>query len=101
MRVITNIRIKREYTNRGMRTNDCKQKIDEAIGWYGAIALMGAYFLVSFGYVLADSVVYQTLNITGALGIVWISFVKTAYQSAVLNIVWAIIGITALVRMFL
>lgn len=70
----------------------------EIIGWYGTVAIVGAYFLNSFGKISAESKIYQMLNLTGALGIVAISTAKSAWQPAVLNAVWAVIGLIALVR---
>jgi hypothetical protein len=71
----------------------------EAFGWYGAAAILGAYALVSFGMLQADSVAYQALNVTGALGIVVVSRAKNNPQPMVLNAVWAVVGAVALVRM--
>ncbi len=70
-----------------------RQKIvDEIFGWYGTFAIVLAYALVSFGIISSLSFIYQILNGTGALGIVYISFKKKAYQPGVLNIVWAVIA---------
>jgi hypothetical protein len=41
------------------------------------------------------------MNAMGALGIVYISFKKKAYQPGVLNILWAIIALTAIVRLLM
>lgn len=71
----------------------------EIVGWYGTVAIVGAYALVSFKVLGADSTIYQLLNLTGALGIVLISLLKKAYQPAVLNIIWTVIAAVALVRM--
>jgi len=77
-----------------------KQKIiDEVIGWYGTCAIILAYALVSFNYMSPSTVMYQILNGTGALGIVYISLKKKAYQPGVLNIVWAVIAVIALIRL--
>lgn len=73
--------------------------IHEIVGWYGSVALIGAYALVSLGTLGVDDLAYQLLNLTGALGIVYISWRKRAYQPGVLNIVWAIIALWALWRM--
>jgi len=72
----------------------------EIYGWYGALGLLVAYFLSSFGILSPQNVWYQALNITAALGIVTISFHKKAYQPGVLNAIWAIIGIIALTQAF-
>lgn len=65
-------------------------------GWYGAGAILAAYGLNSFGVVSAESVWYQALNLTGALGIVCISLARKVYPPAVLNIVWCGIAVVAL-----
>lgn len=74
------------------------QLVSEIIGWYGAVAIVLAYFLNSFLIVQADSVTYQLLNFTGAIGIVAISLVKRAYQPAALNAIWTIIAAIALFK---
>lgn len=45
-----------------------KNFIDEIIGWYGMVAILLAYGLVSFGYLSASGLFYQVLNFTGAGG---------------------------------
>jgi len=78
-----------------------KKILDEAVGWYGTFALVIAYGLLSFQVLNATDLTYQLLNGTGALCIVYISFKKKAYPPAVLNIIWAIIAIIAMVRIFI
>jgi hypothetical protein len=73
----------------------------EAYGWYGAIGLLAAYVLSSFDVLSPESVGYQILNVTAALGIVTVSFYKKAYQPGILNIVWAIVGMIALVKVLI
>jgi hypothetical protein len=70
----------------------------EILGWYGAAAILAAYGLVSFEVISSDSLAYQLLNLTGALGIVSVSITKKAKQPAVLNIVWALIAAVAIVE---
>jgi len=75
-------------------------------GWYGAIALLSAYALVSFSVLDAGGVFYQLLNISGSLGIIAVSWHKfskgdrRSYQPALLNLVWAMIGLLALLKIF-
>ena len=78
-----------------------KQIIDEIIGWYGTIAILLAYALLSFGVFTADNIYYQLLNGTGALGIVLISFKKKTYQPGVLNIIWAFIAFIAIINILI
>ena len=75
--------------------NYMKKQLIELFGWYGTIAIVGAYALSSFLIIKPDSLIYQLLNLTGALGIVGVSFFKKAYQPGVLNIIWSIIALIA------
>ena len=70
----------------------------EAIGWYGAAAIVLAYILNSFSIIAANTLVYQLLNLTGAIGIIIISVMKKTYQPAAVNIIWAIVAVIALVK---
>lgn len=74
------------------------QNFSGGIGWYGALATLGAYFLVSFSLVDGKSVPYQLLNLTGAIGLGTICYFKKTYQPLFVNIVWAIIAIFALIN---
>lgn len=74
--------------------------VDEIIGWYGTIAIVAAYSFVSFNFLSSSNFFYQFLNLTGALGIVYISFKKKNYQPGVLNLIWAIIALIAILRLF-
>lgn len=76
-------------------------RLDEIFGWYGTIAIVLAYALVSYEIVPSVGYIYQGLNITGALGIIWISYKKKVFQSVALNVFWALIGIVAIFRMLL
>jgi hypothetical protein len=71
----------------------------EIAGWYGTGAIVLAYILVSFQITPSDGLVYQLLNLTGALGIATIAIVKRVRQPAVLNIFWALIAVIALIRL--
>lgn len=75
-----------------------KKIIDEIIGWYGAFAIVLAYALVSNSYISSTGYIFQLLNLTGAFGIIWISYRKKVYQSVALNIIWAIIATVAIIK---
>lgn len=70
----------------------------EVIGWYGTVAIVGGYALNSFNIIGSNSLLYQILNLTGAIGIVALSLSKKAYQPATLNAIWTIIALVALVK---
>jgi len=75
--------------------------INELIGWYGTCVIVLAYALTSFKILSSSSFLYQMMNLTGALGIVYISFLKKAYQPGVLNIIWAIIAFVSIILLFI
>lgn len=69
------------------------------IGWYGVIATIAAYFLVSFSLLQATSIWYQVLNLTGALGVTIETWYQKDYQPFWLNLVWSGIALVALVNL--
>jgi len=75
-----------------------KNGIIETLGWYGTVAIILAYALTSFGFLSSGNIWYQVLNGTGAIGIVIVSLNKKAYQPGVLNIIWTIIAIIAIIK---
>ena len=76
-----------------------KHKLIEIFGWYGMVAIIGAYALSSFGVLEPNTLLYQLLNLSGAVGIVCVSFTKKAYQPGVLNTIWAVIASLAIGRL--
>lgn len=68
------------------------------VGWLGMGLVLFAYVLVSFDVVSSQGLFYQATNLFGAIGLVAVSWYKRAYQSAILNIVWAIVAVVALIR---
>lgn len=86
-------------------TNLSKQKstnqLIELVGWYGTLAIIGSYALISFGFLTSENLYYQLLNFTGALGLISISIHKGVYQSVTLNLIWSAIALLALIKLFL
>ncbi len=74
-----------------------KINIHEIIGWYGTIAILLAYALLSFTIITSDGFIYQILNLTGSLGIIHISYIKHVPQSIVLNVIWLVIALIAII----
>ena len=70
----------------------------EIVGWYGAAAIILAYFLNSYSVLASTSIVYQLLNLSGALGIVIVSVHKHTFQTVALNIVWSLIAAIAILK---
>ena len=75
--------------------------ITETLGWYGVVAVVGAYALLSLGILSSNSLTFQVLNLTGAIGIVIDAIDDKNTQPAVLNIIWAIIAIVAIVKILI
>ena len=72
--------------------------ITETLGWYGVVAVVGAYALLSLGILSSNSLTFQILNLTGAIGIVVDAIDDKNTQPAVLNAIWAIIALIAIVK---
>ncbi len=73
----------------------------ELCGWYGMVALIVAYFLVSFGIIHGQGMIFQLLNLTGGIGLLIVAASKNVIQSVLLNFFWAAIGIVAIARLLL
>jgi hypothetical protein len=70
----------------------------EIAGWYGTLAILGAYALVTFETLKPTHAVCQLLNLTGALGVAWVCWRKRTWQAFWLESIWAAIAVIALVR---
>lgn len=68
----------------------------EIVGWIAALCILAAYALLTAGKIEAKSIVYQGLNVVGALGFILNSGWNGAIPSAALNVVWAGIGLVAI-----
>jgi hypothetical protein len=76
-----------------------KKQTISLIGWYGVLAILAAYVLVTFNLVAAKSYWYQLLNLTGALGLIIEAFSKKDVQPVALNAVWAVVAIIGLAQL--
>ena len=72
----------------------------EAAGWIGAALILLAYLLLSMGKVTGQSALYQGMNIVGAAGFIVNGWWHDARPSAVLNVIWMMIGGVALWRIW-
>lgn len=73
----------------------------QLLGWYGAIAIIGAYAMVSFGVLHPYHWQYQSLNATGALAMIVEGSERKDWQPVVLNVVCITIAIISLIRGFI
>ena len=77
-----------------------KRKIINIFGWYGVAAILGAYALLNFGMLEVKSIIYQLLNLTGAIGVGVDALNDKDWQPVVLNLVWAVIAIVSIIISF-
>jgi hypothetical protein len=70
----------------------------EILGWAGALLILAAYLLLSIGRVNGRSAMYQAMNVAGAAGFIVNGWYHGALPSAVLNVIWMLIGAVALWR---
>jgi hypothetical protein len=70
----------------------------EIVGWTGASLILLAYLLLSAGKLTGQSIVYQGMNVVGAAGFIVNGWWHGAIPSAVLNVIWMLIGGIALWR---
>ncbi len=68
----------------------------EAIGWAAAVIILAAYILLSLGKLEGRSYLYQWMNVVGAGGFIVNSGYNGALPSAVLNVIWAAMGLFTL-----
>jgi hypothetical protein len=68
----------------------------EAIGWAAAVIILAAYILLSLGRLEGRSYLYQWMNVIGAGGFIINSGYNGALPSAVLNVIWAAMGLFTL-----
>ncbi len=75
-----------------------KQRLIQIGGWYGVVVILLAYTLNSFSIMNSDSLTYQLLNLSGALGIMVEAASKKDKQPVVLNVVWAAVALIAIIN---
>jgi hypothetical protein len=72
----------------------------EITGWSGAFLILVAHLLISFRYIEVG-LLYQLMSIVGASLLAWDAFFHRAKPAAWLNVVYATIALTAMVRLLI
>ena len=72
----------------------------DILGWIGSIEVVAAYGLNSSQKIKSNSLLFQFLNLTGALFLIINSVYKEVYPFTFINAVWAVIAIVAIVGIF-
>lgn len=68
-------------------------------GWLGIALVLSAYILVSVKRIMPNSIIFQSLNLIGAIGILLDSWMSGAWPATVLFIIWAVMAIISLITM--
>lgn len=72
----------------------------DAMGWAGAIMVVGAYALLSFRFLSSERYTYHAFNMLGSFWLGIYAFYKHASASMVVNAVWLAIGAVAVARIY-
>lgn len=63
------------------------------------MCIVAAYLAVSFGWLQAEGFYYQILNLVGSIGNITYYRYKRAYSGEILDGIWALVALVALVRL--
>ena len=72
--------------------------IIEVLGWIGSVLIVGAYFMNIRGNWNASKPMYIWCNLIGGIFFVINTIYHTAYPSAIVNVIWVIIAVAALLK---
>jgi len=72
--------------------------IIEIIGWLGSLMVICAYAMNIFKKLSSDSITYYLLNILGSGFLIVNTIYHHAWPSAAINIIWIVVGISALLK---
>ncbi len=70
------------------------------LGWFGVIAILVAYALMSFEFLKAQSYWYQGLSAFGGFCIVITALAKQDWPPFALNAIWCAIAFAAIARIW-
>jgi hypothetical protein len=73
----------------------------ELIGWTGAVFSLLAYSLNSLNIILSQSKEYLVMNVLGCFFLIIYTFYKKAYANSVLNTIWLLMTIVALIKVYM
>ena len=78
-----------------------KNVVAETLGWVGALGILSSYALLSLGIVGGNSLIYYILSGIGGFGLAVISYRHRAYQSFIVNTMFTILAVMAILRILL
>lgn len=75
-----------------------RKVILEVVGWVGAASSLCAFSLNSLNIISSQSISYLALNVVGCFFLIMYAFSKKAHASWVLNSIWLLITLVALMK---
>lgn len=72
--------------------------LTEIIGWIGTVLIVGAYFLNINGKIKSTAVPYIVANLVGGVLFSIYTYAHRTYPNMVVNLVWVVIAIAALLK---
>jgi hypothetical protein len=72
----------------------------DILGWIGSVLLIAAYALNSYQKIKSDSYTFLVLNIIAGIFLIIYSWYYTAFANTFINVVWVIIAVPALIKVF-
>ena len=73
----------------------------DALGWYGMAAVLSSYLLLTFELAKPATTIYQGLILTGSVALSVNTYAKRAYPSTWLNVIFSLIAVASLLRIWL
>ncbi len=74
--------------------------LSDVVGVIGSLLVLAAYYSVSNGHMNAKGTLYQWLNLSGALFLLVSLYFRPNPGSILIEFVWSIIAVSALVRIY-
>ncbi len=81
-------------------TSARRERLIGFFGWCGTIGVLLAYALVSFSVLEPTNIWFQLLNLMGAAALCLLSLHKCTYQFFIVNLVWGLVALVAIVKTF-
>lgn len=76
------------------------KSVCQLLGWIGTFSYLLAYFFLSINKINAKQFIYQFLNVIGAIGLTTNAIYYADLPNVVVNLVWGVIALSALVVIF-
>lgn len=75
-------------------------EFNDILGWVGSFCVVAAYGLNSFQKIKSDSLIFLAMNLAGGILLIVFSIYKEAYPNVFINVVWVLIAIPGLIKVF-